>query len=420
MTEHNGLRFDIYERVHLAEEGIGIAELEEAELLPYIEVYSNGEQAVLRGSLLLTGKYLGEDEFRSSVELQHSIPVEISIPMTRVSRLEDIQVEIENFDIDVLSNRSLNVTGLLTLRGVQLVTETVESRWDEEEIVAVHQTEDVRELYNPRNYPLDAEPSISAAEYYEQLNQQTQGERPLYPWETESRENESQGESTPYTGTASYNTLLSEPVSEDYNAVSDPEAYAYDAGQRTEQEVYYSAEAQVQAEEEPNYNSYEQAGYAASYGQQEQQESAYSYDDSSYDRNQENYVAEEYKEPKLAFGVKRDQEVDPSAPAPYGLQNLIHTSAPRDADAGEEETEAYESAAYIGGSSGDELQWKNLFLANATEETSFRKLRMCIVQREETISTIAERYNLNPREIALYNRLDDQTVSAGQVLYIPR
>ena len=39
------------------------------------------------------------------------IPVEITVPLNRVSSLDDIAVEIENFDVDLLSKRSLNITG---------------------------------------------------------------------------------------------------------------------------------------------------------------------------------------------------------------------------------------------------------------------------------------------------------------------
>lgn len=45
---------------------------------------------------------------------------------------------------------------------------------------------------------------------------------------------------------------------------------------------------------------------------------------------------------------------------------------------------------------------------------------MCIVQREETLDVIAERYQLTPRELLLYNRMSEQNVEEGQVLYIPQ
>lgn len=41
------------------------------------------------------------------------------------------------------------------------------------------------------------------------------------------------------------------------------------------------------------------------------------------------------------------------------------------------------------------------------------------MQREETLDTIADRYQMNTNEIVLYNRLSDQNITEGQVLYIP-
>ncbi|MNP78908.1 Stage VI sporulation protein D [compost metagenome] len=67
----------------------------------------------------------------------------------------------------------------------------------------------------------------------------------------------------------------------------------------------------------------------------------------------------------------------------------------------------------------EEVRWKNLFIGNAEEQTPFRKIRLVIVQREETLDEIAERYNLSTRELQLYNRLAEHNLAEGQVLYIP-
>lgn len=114
--QSHGLRFDIYERIHLSEELPGIAELEEVELLPEIQVIQREDRAELYGQLLLTGLYRSEDD--RTQRLEHAIPVEITVPLTRVSSIEDIGVEIENFDIDLLTMRTVNITGVLSLRGI--------------------------------------------------------------------------------------------------------------------------------------------------------------------------------------------------------------------------------------------------------------------------------------------------------------
>lgn len=137
-----GLRFDIYERVHLSEDVIGIEELEEIELFPKIQVIPGQDYASLRGHLLLAGLYRGGGETRS---LEHWIPVEITIPLSRVNRLEDITVEIENFDVDLLSARSLNITGVLSLKGVETSSLAVEAdSWKDREFTTAHVVPGVR------------------------------------------------------------------------------------------------------------------------------------------------------------------------------------------------------------------------------------------------------------------------------------
>src|SRR5690606_19702611 len=64
--------------------------------------------------------------------------------------------------------------------------------------------------------------------------------------------------------------------------------------------------------------------------------------------------------------------------------------------------------------------WKKQLLRDNPEQQQFAAIRMCIVQREETIDSIAARYNLHSREILLYNRLEEPSVHEGQIIYIPK
>ena len=64
------------------------------------------------------------------------------------------------------------------------------------------------------------------------------------------------------------------------------------------------------------------------------------------------------------------------------------------------------------------VEWKNLFI-NSSQEQGFKRMKICLVQKEETLEQIAQRYQLNPREIVLYNRLNNHEVDAGQMLFIP-
>ena len=329
MTEQTGLRFDIYERVHLADGLAEIKVLDEVELLPHIQVFVEGDQALLRGNLWLTGRYIGEMNEENHT-LEHFIPVEISLPMNRVNRLEDIAVEIENFDIDLLSNRSLNVTGVLSLRGVELVSA---ERYDLQGKVPPN-------LEQPEMFKGDGTLSSEGA-----MLESIEEEPPVDLGMIEETLWLGQGVTPPTitpTHTNPTNMISNEiPV------------------------------AQLS-------------------------------------------LPDEQKELKIAFGSKSPTQQNDL----FRLKSLLQSEDQKKLASRLENDERL-LAESKEGIRGDELEFRKLFLDGQTPEQQFRKVRLCIVQKEETIEGIAERYRMNPREIILYNRLNGHDVAVGQVIYIP-
>ncbi len=53
------------------------------------------------------------------------------------------------------------------------------------------------------------------------------------------------------------------------------------------------------------------------------------------------------------------------------------------------------------------------------EEEQFSKMKMCIIQPGDSLSEIAERYRVLPSHLARVNRLEEEEVKEGQILYIP-
>jgi stage VI sporulation protein D len=401
-----GLRFDIYERVHLSDDVIGIEELEEIELYPKIQVIPGEEYAALRGHLLLSGLYRGEGETR---ELEHWIPVEITIPLSRVNRLEDIAVEIENFDIDLLSARSLNITGVLSLQGIEtssLVTETQD--WGGREFVAAHDT--VPENRNDQD----------SAQFTEESS--------------EDRDPDEQAEVLSWTEDSS--ALLSPTLwadkeydtSELVEVTAVPE-YAHESGSN----VWFKQEVFSPVETTPRVNDSAEATEVAEISEAEL---------SSVDMETEDVVPvdaevdleaseevhadleavavlqqEEKKEMKIALGSKKNSEAEQENS--FGITKFLPSkrideevnTVPEKVEVQPESTTEPRDT--------EEVYWKNLFIGNVDEKTPFRKVKLVIVQREETLDDIAQRYHLSLRELQLYNRLPEQNLSEGQVLYIP-
>ncbi|GGG20468.1 LysM peptidoglycan-binding domain-containing protein [Paenibacillus abyssi] len=419
LDQSSGLRFDVYERVHLPEHVAAIEELEEIELTPHIQVEQHGEQVLLRGNLLLSGVYSSQAERQVPQALEHWIPVEITLPLNRVHRLEDIAVEIDNFDVDLLSSRTLNITGVLSLKGLQAEPAQAPAAWQEEAITVVHRIDRNRQHADEEEPQQVEQPQQALQQEREPMAQPEDAEQP--------------GES-----------VFSQPTASEPAPIPQTVTWSSFIGQdEREQEVnepkpVERAESQAKSEKESP-----QPAVSSSKTPEAVQEQAES-----------KQPAAEIEQPKLEPESKLDTVLEPlSAPQPepeppeqakkemkiafsgkqpepehpksgVGIMTLLHSNR-REQEARyvarQQELQAEEKeAAASRPAPGDEVEWKKLFLSKQSEHTEFRKLRLCIVQREETLESIASRYAINPREIVLYNRLSDQTVSEGQVLYIPK
>lgn len=422
-AQQNGLRFDIYERVHLSEGVTGIKELEGIELSPHIQVLTQGDQAVLRGNLLLNGTYVDEQE-RPSQTLEHLIPVEITLPMNRVHRMEDISVEIENFDVDLLSSRSLNVTGVLSLNGLELVPSGREEVWSEVEEEAVFVAE-------PRR---DAAPEPAA--WPPQTRSWTEDAAQTRSWSEEAAQRETRPESAAQAESRPDSAAERE---------TQPEPAAQ-AGPRTESAAQRetrpkpAAQAGPQAGADASQPAVESSAATAERAESVASEPAKAPDVEpsapSQADNAEVFIAaeepqeaapsEEKKEMKIAFGSKKtesweaaevEQESAASEEKPLGLKSLLQQSSSKQETRPEEDSAPDEDKSL---SADSRVEWKKLLLNPKNEQQEFRRLRLCIVQKEETLESIAKRYEMNPREIALFNRLGDGEVSEGQIVYIPK
>ncbi len=444
-----GLRFDIYERVHLSENVVGIDELEEIELFPKIQVIPGEEYASLRGHLLLSGLYRGEG---GTQELEHWIPVEITIPLTRVGKLEDIAVEIENFDVDLLSARSLNITGVLSLQGIETSSLTADTEeWKDRELVVAHEpSSDIRSDAQPEtnfNWGLGGDPISLERSYTEHFRN----------WEQEALPelNDTDEQQNILTWNDQTSPLFAQSVVADKEAevlaaeeliARDPELGDEQAADSRDQEGSFDTEQQqvwFKEEVRPSVTVTEieldapSGDYATAAADREEALPVLEEEDLSFETavpvtadfetaedllsgniGQDEEIRPEpveKKELKIALGSKKT--VDYAQESNYGISKLLSSHRP-DSDTGllVQEEEALLTAEQ---NDAEEVRWKSLFIRNTEDQTPFRKVRLVIVQREETLDEIAERYQLSSRELQLYNRLSEQHLSEGQVLYIP-
>ena len=488
--QSHGLRFDIYERIHLSEELPGIAELEEVELIPDIQVIQREDRAELYGQLLLTGLYRGEDD--RTQRLEHAIPVEITVPLTRVSSLEDIGVEIENFDIDLLTMRTVNITGVLSLRGIG--SAEAQPAWQQEEYTVAYSPEAEENRAEPaaesRGQENDALYENSLWTYGEGASEVPVEEHeyadsgevtanPLFLEESvytqasafasaQLKDKEPRAKThsldTSYTAASSgsagdgqnYSNPAAEPVAshflpsrdktEQAAKVNDPFTASYANPFELAKAASISAVPQAEdtgfaagtaalntADHWGNVNLHAEAqsepaaAPAASNAapvlaeNEEAAEENQAVDNQAIDN--ESYVSDEFLPPqeekqdlKIGLGSKKEQGAAEQEPLTFS--SLLSSSRARK----EQESLRSEEVASLAAAVpevGNDTEWKSRFIGGLNGADLFRKVRLCIVQREETLDTIAEKYQLSTRELSMYNRLSDQHVEEGQVLYIP-
>lgn len=395
-----GLRFDIYERVHLQEGARSIRELDEVELVPHIQVVSQSEQALLKGHLRLSGTYTSEGE-DGKRELEHQIPVEITLPASRVGNAQDLFVEIENFDIDVLSPRSLNVTGVLSLHGVEMVS-APETNWQsEEEMVFVHRPWEfsaapvsAAPLDTPEAPPIGAEAAREYALNSPPIEPQTDPRSEPFVHGGVTAPGIPPSAAYPFPANVTTHVVEPTPVQAIPAAEAPPETPAVQPGAK-----HTDIDVDVNVEETEIFVG-----------------SADAVEESELLPEVHLHAAEEKKDVKVAFGSKKVAGL--ASEAAYGIKSLIQKSSSIFQE--KRKPEEPQAAASASEPQTDGIEWKRLFLSSASVGQEFRKLKMAIVQKEETLETIAQRYQINPRELQLLNRLQDGEITAGQVIYIPR
>lgn len=468
--QSHGLRFDIYERIHLSEELPGIAELEEVELIPDIQVIQREDRAELYGQLLLTGLYRGEND--RTERLEHAIPVEITVPLTRVSSLEDIGVEIENFDIDLLTMRTVNITGVLSLRGIG-GAETG-APWQQEEYTVAYSPEDeergTEAPAQPREHEGDALYENSLWTYGEGASEAPGDEQEYASFTAETAVNPLFVEGSVYSQPAGSSALqqkdkeaklrthsfdsqsggtadswqkgnkgIAEPVSGHFlGAREKAEAANPQKSPEIAQVSGYAAADIITPAAAPALDvegDTAEAGFFAA-NREEPSTSSEAEDNAppivqdeavlpeAAEHNKENEVfvspetlpaPDEKHDLKIALGSKKEEEI----PA---KEHLTFSSLLSSSRAHKEQESAAQSGAVPAApipEPGNDSEWKSRFIGGLNSADLFRKVRLCIVQREDTLDTIAEKYQLSARELVMYNRLSGQNVEEGQVLYIP-
>lgn len=497
------LSFAIKETIFLSSDRAGIGELQELELVPDVEVLENDSYISITGCLQLVGKYEpireaaeatgGEGEslveamtftpFRQEAsdqvfygweeQIGHRIPLNITIPLDRITEIGDIYAIVDSFDYKLESPHQMLIDADLKILGIvlgdraekaeQIETQAAspgEGAWeytfaagdDGQEFTEQTSLDDIDQKLTaleeelerqalPASYESTESPSMfdtpaiaqsDEGEYYEQYGDvlEVTQSHPPESWETApiSYDFDSK-QSSSYDSSDSYSekTVLADEqeqmreiaekeqgLEEPILAIHDQQAIAYQ--QVSNESTGLSVEAELQeavpqeaVPQEAVQEAVEASGVSAPEPEQEAELVV-----------AQTEAAAEDVEVRVAISGKPSQEEKSSV----NITSIFSQASRAKQEAMALEAESSSSSSRHGSTANaspstmEAMQNLTSFVRRKEERSS--QLKMCIIQRDETLEQISQRYSLPVSKIVEVNRLASEQLVAGQILYIPQ
>lgn len=423
--EKASLRFSLQETVFLDQDKPPIGQMEEIQLVPDIEVLERDKEIRIAGYLALYGQYspaerVQEEEeedhppdyqsavkfpplraedsiyspWKKSGEVYHQISVNITLPLDRITHLDDVFAVVDAFDYDIKSPHQLLISAELIITGINENKESgyvLNTPWN----------------YNNRLTPISGDEKERYPGWDEQQSEQVEqsesSDPPVMSMEVDDRESQDEqseeGESSTMKVVPLFDEEDEQSIQSEEKDLRDEESVEKehtDEKERKENDgdvkVAITGKRREEDRERVNLTSYAEKKNRESTSQAES-DAAYRADiagESGIEQNQMESM--EMEETDLE---DRDRESESQIESQTGSSEL------------EEEKEHTDQGLYL-----------KQFLEN--REDDFTRLTIVIVQKEDSISSIAERYSLTEQQIMRYNKLESDHLEEGQILYMPR
>ncbi|KYC76490.1 hypothetical protein B4090_3176 [Bacillus licheniformis] len=436
MPQNNRLQFSVEESICF-QKGQEVSELLSISLDPDITVQEVNDYVSIRGSLELTGEY-NIDQTREyaelpatsrfvedvklkgdgSAELTHCFPVDITIPKDKVNHLNDVFVFIDAFDYQLTDARMLTIQADLAIEGLLNVSGEAGEEEPRTMPAAVHPEEELEPAYRS---PSNDEDQGEEKEYLIQLD------RPYEEQDEEQAEEHDTGEET----VPIYQSFLGNDTEEAKPFFT----ASLSAAERTKREIENQKEASLeQPEEEYKLKREKVEEEPEEYElKREEAEEEPELSHSSYQPHEELKENPFYSVPPLlkedqndrepeAFEVEVTQEaeaIDEEEEAGHTIE-IPEYSFHEQTEPEEErvEMQAADEQEVSAKENDNALYLTKLFTKQGEEE--FTRMRMCIVQQNDTIDLLCERYDINVQQLIRMNSLSlDEELKEGQILYIP-
>ncbi|WP_342491996.1 LysM peptidoglycan-binding domain-containing protein [Bacillus sp. FSL M7-0003] len=436
MSQNNRLQFSVEESIYF-KSGQEVSELLSISLDPDILVQEVNDYVSIRGSLELTGEYninqeelLGElssfptyreaDEVKvredGTAELLHQFPVDITIPKNKISHLNDVFVFIDAFDYQLTENRLLTIQADLAIEG--LLDEETAQAPVEEPYEFVHRPE---VDFGDMAYDYQLQPEQEEQEELQDEEREHDENQPVFQHDTRAEQEEQEVQEVQEE---EEEEIKIELVNREVEEASD------------EPEELEEPEEPEQPEQPEQPNNQEEAvalGYRSIPEAQVQEPPFFEPPKllEEEEREEPFFEVEVRKDPEAAEEQEETVQSYPAFESPadqvepeleahddeYQLGRLYEREAPKIYESAQEEEELEEDVRETSGSENS-LYLTKLFAKQ--EEEDFSRMKICIVQQEDTVDRICERYQLNVQQLLRTNSLSiDAELEEGQILYIP-
>ncbi|OCA91274.1 stage VI sporulation protein D [Bacillus sp. FJAT-27225] len=396
MSQENqsSLRFSLEESLWFRK-GQEVDELVSISLSPDITIQETDGYINIRGALDLTGEYVCNGDgsveadeagpalryVQSAVlreeglwDFAHRFPVDITIPVNRIESIYDIDVIVDSFDYSFSERSCMKLTADLIISGLYAGEPEVKEE-PEEIFLGVQERE------------YEAEEELE--EDYEEVEIEQREEEEELVFEAEARR-------MPEDNPDELATFSAFPFNPSFAS-------------------YWNQSQTVskRAEQQPPVQQYQQVR------QQQPQAQAPNQSEAQYEQAEQPYASEQYGDVQELEAVQTHQVELESA----GEVETIEVAAQEQTeDPVAEAEETVEVAAAPAQKKKTKKTSMSLteFFARRDEHEEQAKLKVCIVQKGESLDSLSDRYNVSVQNILRYNNLEiSQDVYEGQVLYIP-
>ncbi|MCZ0702418.1 stage VI sporulation protein D [Natronobacillus azotifigens] len=390
--------FDLNEALRF-QNGQGVAEMIGISLDPEISIQTYQDHVSIRGIIELNGEYFADaneqsedlsldqidqrdfpsERYINEVEAEpngvhhfkHHFPVEISIPNERIETLDDIFVGVDTFDYQLPEQSKLILRASVAIHGLkdERTAQVAEPETEEE-------TEDTS-LPNVFDFPEQEEEADASDTFRFDVKEKKQPEEELDVVDEKERE---------------------------------------DLAQETDEEP----KSTEPVEEKSSTNENESGRWP---------KKKYSSISSLFDKKEpEPELSDTVEEPEPDLEPEPDPDPDPEFLEDPELvrespDNVSRINDPEPVFTGNDDpeqiTQLHAQSKPEEETGREQSYLLDIFADEAEEGERFTSLKVYIVQDSDTIDSIAERYQVSRGSMLQVNNLDGDSISGGQLLYIP-